>query len=304
MVVFVPITFTTQVTPSLASLVIASTGITALPFSFDAADVAPISGTFTSATSNITQIEIDITPINATQCNVTTTIPPSAMSITGAPGGFPTGFSPGLTNFPLGTVTLDADRTIDFTFIADGTGGGSPPNINAPGIEIFVGGIEATTPVTSFPAERIITIDPFCVHPDSLVHTTEGLIKISDLKQHTKLIGINGEIIDLIANAKFVPTTTFVEISAGALSKNIPSESLLITSGHPIYFSREIIAQNLINGDTIKKINLEMPTNVYSLCTAIRTYVLINNVPVCTWCYDDLLKKKTNSEGKCACVFQ
>ena len=43
----------------------------------------------------------------------------------------------------------------------------------------------------------------------------------------------------------------------------------------------------MINDDTIKRIQLDNKVPVYTICTSERIYVMMENVPVCTWKKDE-----------------
>jgi hypothetical protein len=275
---------------------------------------SPMGTTITTVGAEVTEVDITITPVDATSCDIVVTVPPGGMTIVGtlsdtnpisATTLIPQTFGPYSVTLP----DSGPDREIVFTVSAFA----APPPVGVtvnpptyagidPGTFFDAGGVPVQSNV--FPDEVTIPVVPFCVHPDSLVHTSKGLFKISDLRtdQNLHLIDINGQYIKMVANAKFIKTNTYVEISPGAFGPNKPSQPLLITEGHPVMFgSHEIISKRLINNSTIKKVTLNTFTNVFSLCTKDRTFVLINNISVCTWKYEDLLAKKV--AGKCVVEF-
>jgi hypothetical protein len=139
-----------------------------------------------------------------------------------------------------------------------------------------------------------VSADALCLHEDSIVHTLNlGDIKIKDLKSNSKaiLIGVDGQQVKLISNIRLANATKFILIQKGALGESQPVADMHIIDGHPILVdSKEILPIKLINGTTIKYVDLESAP-IYTLVTEKRTFVLINNVPVCTWSCEDIAKK-------------
>jgi hypothetical protein len=138
-----------------------------------------------------------------------------------------------------------------------------------------------------------ILVDSLCLHGDSIVHTSTGNIKISDLKSDSgaHLVGINGESIKLISNLCLPPVSKFVLISKGSIANNSPSEDMYIIDGHPVCIDgKEVLPSKLVNNLNIKYVNLD-PVPVYTLVTETRTYVLINNIAVCTWSLEDITNR-------------
>lgn len=127
---------------------------------------------------------------------------------------------------------------------------------------------------------------PFCVHPDTKVLTTNGLMKISDIKSDSgvKVIDPKGTEIDVIYNIKNPLTKDYIKISAGSLGENVPSEDLYIRDGHPILLdNKEVMPETLVNDDSIKRVKMDKADYCYSLCTKGRLFVMMNGIPVCTW---------------------
>jgi hypothetical protein len=136
-----------------------------------------------------------------------------------------------------------------------------------------------------------------CVHEDSQVHIRthdkqDIFVSIKDLKidPNIRLIGTNNEEIELLYNLKCLPVTDFTLYSKDCFGEGSPSQDLYISGGHPILLNaEEKLPRDLINNTTIRTVTLE-PTPIYTLCTKERTFVMINNVAVCTWKREDLEK--------------
>lgn len=140
---------------------------------------------------------------------------------------------------------------------------------------------------------------PCCIHRESVVTTNTGPKKIYQLKSGSdiKLLDLHGKYIDLLYNIVFIPSENYIRIKKSSFGENIPDEDLLITAGHPIWLNnREVQPQDLIDGkniffDSEIKSDLDL---TYSLCTKDRTFVIINNIPVCTWSHEDWVSIESN----------
>lgn len=127
---------------------------------------------------------------------------------------------------------------------------------------------------------------PCCIHQDTQILTNHGYkcIKDIDSTNEVKLQDVNGNFIDLLYNIRYIPAKEFVMISKDSLGQNMPSDNLYIIEGHPLNVNgKEILCEDLINDDTIKKVVLDKPVFVYSLCAKERVPVKMNNVFVYTW---------------------
>lgn len=101
---------------------------------------------------------------------------------------------------------------------------------------------------------------------------------------------------------KFVPikincisgmTNKFILIKKDLFEKNKPSENLYITPSHPILCKNiEIKAKNIIGAEKVI-LNNQM---VYTLVTENRDALLINNIDVICWKYDEFKKKYAKSK--------
>lgn len=142
-----------------------------------------------------------------------------------------------------------------------------------------------------YESNNVVVQTPFspnviCVSGDSLVKTNEGLIKIADMKSSNdlKLFNNENEQVNLLYVIKCMPSNDYIKIDKNAIGEDMPSEDLLIRPGHPIMVdNKEVMPETLINGLNIMKQKLEKPENTYSICSDKRQFVMINNLPVCTW---------------------
>lgn len=123
-----------------------------------------------------------------------------------------------------------------------------------------------------------------CVKGDTQVKTLDGFKSIKNINANDKVLKYTGEYINVKFNLKFKPMAKFVKITKNAFGDNKPSKDLYIRRGHPLLIGNvEINCEDLVNNEDIEFVNIDKPDNVYSLCTDDRTYVMMNNVPVCTW---------------------
>lgn len=126
---------------------------------------------------------------------------------------------------------------------------------------------------------------PPCVYPDTKVHVPGNkTVAIKDIKAGDKVINRLGEEIEVIYNMKFEPKVSdFIEIPKSVLNV---TDNLLIRKKHPVWWrNKEVLAESLPKhtGNLVKEVSIDRPVNVYSLCTKERSFVLMNNLPVCTW---------------------
>lgn len=132
---------------------------------------------------------------------------------------------------------------------------------------------------------------PICVHEDTLVTTINNEIKIKDIRKGDIVIDNNNNKHIVVSNIKSIKASEFIEIKKDAFGENIPKQDLLITSQHPILVDNiQVEPQNIINNTTITKIVIE-PVTVYSLLTKEKVFIMMNNIPVSTWCVEDYAER-------------
>jgi hypothetical protein len=247
-----------------------------------------ILGTFAgNLTLTINSMEITYTPISLNDVGVTIAIPIGGMTVTGSIIGSG-------SNTTAQTITgivltfPDANRVISNSFDQNGPIATNTTNnavITTGDTSVPIGPVPSVTPVD-------VTIEPFCIHPDSKVHTNRGLKRLGDIRTEDKICVYDHEenLIGVEHNAEFVGSEKFVKFDIGSLGMNQPDHPLYVTEGHPILFNgKEHIAKSLINGKGIYLVT-EPVDKTYCLVTKKRTFIMINNVKVCTWCLDDLQK--------------
>jgi hypothetical protein len=240
----------------------------------------------------ISNMTIDYEPTGINTFNMTITVPVNGLAWTSSNSGVP-GPNPNTTASirQFGLSFPGTARSVYTLFHL--VGGNLLSNVTVggpPGFNVTSG--STVVPVNAVPSvsPTIITIEPFCIHPDSMVHTTGGLMRLGDLRsdQVIELIDLDNKPVKMLFNAKFVGSNKFVCYGVSSLGENSPSRDLLMTEGHPVFHNnREHVSKYMINGDTIKSVQ-QTVAFTYAPVTDRRTFVLINNVPVCTWALADL----------------
>lgn len=125
---------------------------------------------------------------------------------------------------------------------------------------------------------------PCCLHKDSLVRTLDGLKPIKLIESGDLVIDEKGKPTTVIFNIKhMIRAEKFVKIEKDAFGNSTPSSTLYVTHEHPILFKgREVPAHELVNGSNVTLVNMPK-TQIYTLCTEKRKFVLIQNLPVSTY---------------------
>jgi hypothetical protein len=235
----------------------------------------------------INALDIIYTPINLTDVSVEISVPALGMTITDS-SPIPISESNLLPNNITGIVLQfpGPSRVISNTFAQTGlssTTTTASAVISTGDTSIPIGPVPSDVPVD-------IEIAPFCIHPDSQVHTNRGLKRLGDIKTKDKLLVYDHEwnLIEIKHNIEFIGSEKFVKFAVCSLGINQPNYPLYVTEGHPVLFKgKEFVAKDLING---KNITLETNhvSKTYCLATEKRTFVMINGMKVCTWCMSDL----------------
>ena len=93
--------------------------------------------------------------------------------------------------------------------------------------------------------------------------------------------------IPILYNIVTGPTIRYMKIEKDAFGEDQPNEDFFITSGHKIILDgKEIKAGNVPQAKRVK-VN---PEKVYSIVTEKQEPILINNIPVMTFGYDEWLE--------------
>ena len=116
-----------------------------------------------------------------------------------------------------------------------------------------------------------------CYHPDTIILTNQGHIKITDLKRGDLIKTLNGykPLSKLLKNINI--KNKFMEFPKNCFGENIPNQDLYITTGHPVYFNDEFyLPENFIGKKNIKLISKDA-VYVYHLQFDTHEVVYSNN---------------------------
>lgn len=134
-----------------------------------------------------------------------------------------------------------------------------------------------------------IFVPAICVFPGALVQTPSGSKKIEDIQKGDLVLTDFQQEIQVINNVKSLPTQKgFTRLTQGSLGDQLPSQDIIITDGHPIRLpnsQKEVPVEELANDRDIIRKEGSIP-ETYSLITKDRLFVMMNNIPVCTWSQD------------------
>jgi len=108
---------------------------------------------------------------------------------------------------------------------------------------------------------------PLCFHPSTMIKTGRGEVKITELKSGDVIYDIKDNEMKVEYIAKHGYTNTFVKISKGAIKENVPTEDLMLTPGHYIWYDNKwTYAKYIVNNKDITMIKTEY-VPVYSIIT-------------------------------------
>ena len=116
-----------------------------------------------------------------------------------------------------------------------------------------------------------------CYHPNTIILTNQGYIKITDLKRGDLIKTLNGykPLSKLLKNINI--KTKFMEFPKNCFGENTPNQDLHITTGHPVYFNDEFyLPENFIGKKNIKLISKDA-VYVYHLQFDTHEVVYSNN---------------------------
>jgi hypothetical protein len=236
----------------------------------------------------IFQCDITYVPINLNDVSVTITFPPGGLTVTSNPITTPhDNDDPIVINTVLTFVgSRDLLNYFDFT-------GFNFVNVPEGGeLVIHNGSTNYDVPSVPPPQPILVSIEPFCIHPNAMVSTNKGMVRLGDIKSKWNLLieDYKGNFVPFIHNIKFGGSSKFVRFEIGSLGKNKPSRPLLLTEGHPILIDgKEHTSKSLINKINITLVE-EPVDKTYCLATSERTFVNIDGVFVCTWHLPELEK--------------
>lgn len=168
----------------------------------------------------------------------------------------------------------------------------APTNSGTLYVKFIVLSVVTGTPTTYKFSGQLLTSDPFaqgpCFSGNSLVTTKDGIKKALEVKEGGLLLSDKNEWIPLISNVICGTTSTYYVIK-----KNFhgATEDLYLTQDHPVKINNEEIKAQEIG----EQYNCEREP-IYTFVTEERIFVMINNIPVCTWSQKDWddFKKSVN----------
>jgi len=140
-----------------------------------------------------------------------------------------------------------------------------------------------------------------CLHQETLVQSINGNKKIMDIVEGDFIIDHKGTPVKVLYNIYFgKKVTNFVRISENSLDNNVPSQDILIRKEHPILYKGKTVdplklSKKLGIQDKIHEINVTVPTNIYSLCTEEKTFVMMQGLPIQTWSNRDWIEYSNKS---------
>ena len=141
----------------------------------------------------------------------------------------------------------------------------------------------------------VVLTNPPCYSGKSKIHskniqTSEiANIDVSEILSNThKVYNIDEQkFITVKYNIVTGPTTRYMKIPKDALGENQPSEDFYVTSGHKLIIDgKEIKAGKILQAKRVKV----KPENVYTIVTEEHVPILVNNLAVMTYGYDEWLE--------------
>lgn len=162
------------------------------------------------------------------------------------------------------------------------------------------GGNTSQQDITNF----VFRVGVPCLHKSTLVTVLPSLDakkteekSISNIRAGDLVYNHKGKVVNVLHNIRFAKTDSFIKIEKGSLGPNMPSDDLLIRDRHPILVNGKIVEPRRLLGknDKVTKVLLDK-SEVYSLCTQEKMFVMMQGVPVKTWSYSDLIKSKFHYE--------
>jgi hypothetical protein len=105
----------------------------------------------------------------------------------------------------------------------------------------FSGLVISNTALTKEEVSILFSTSEICYHPDTLISTNKGDIKIKNLKRGDLIKTLNGykKLARLLTIDCNKIEDTYIIFNENSLGNNIPNNKLIITKGHPIYYKGE-----------------------------------------------------------------
>lgn len=120
-----------------------------------------------------------------------------------------------------------------------------------------------------------------CVHPMTIVRTSNGPRRIKDIESGDLVYSHKGKEIEVLFNIQYkVPSSQFYKLRRGLFRKNVPSSDLFLTKGHPVLFNSRLV--NIEDVEDAESVEMA-PTVVYNLCTKNQEYVEMQGIHVSSY---------------------
>ncbi len=148
---------------------------------------------------------------------------------------------------------------------------------------------------TSVLIDDVAILISICYSGKSNIHTRNTITgEIADIEASNVLSDVHevfstetNEFVPVKFNIVTGPIKQYRCIKKNALGPNQPSEDFYITSGHKIMYNG--VPTKVRNIPCAKRYRLKKPEMVYSICTQERQPILVNNIPVLAWGYEEWL---------------
>jgi hypothetical protein len=168
--------------------------------------------------------------------------------------------------------------------------------INGPASATFLGSIDTGSSANLLLGFALIPSAIPCLHPNTMVASTNKNVRISDLRAGDEVFDMKGNTISIVNSIQFASTEKFYKILSNSIAPNIPSKDILIRPEHPIIYKGQEVTpkklRKLLGNTKVQKVKLARSVPVWSLVTKERTFVMMENLPVCTWADDELKNHK------------
>jgi len=157
--------------------------------------------------------------------------------------------------------------------------------------EGFILSFNTTENNLEFGASKSATV--CCILPGAIIKTVNGNKLIENLKRGDIVYNHLGQKVPVVYNAKINinnRSIKYITIPRNSLGTNTPNKDISISYNHPILHNNsEVVVQDLLNISSVKSVETNVQT-MYVPITSKRDFVMINNIPVCTFEHRDFIK--------------
>lgn len=152
--------------------------------------------------------------------------------------------------------------------------------------DVFIDDVSVLNFVICFSGESLVTTK-------NIISNEIKNIKAKDVKSNLhQVYSVTKQcFVPIKYNIVTGPTNKFVLIKKDSIGKNEPDEDLYITAGHTILYNGKRIKAKYIPNAKMVETELQY---VYSICTDKHQLILVNNIPVVAWGYEEWLNKTKN----------